>query len=434
MDNVREIVLDALLETERGTAFSNRIMVAVLTKYNYLEHRDKAFLKRLYEGTTELRIRLDYVLDHYSSTKTAKMKPLIRCLLRMSVYQILYMEQVPDGAAVSEAVKLCKKRGFGTLSGFVNGVLRSVAREKDHLKMPDADRDPVFFLSVECSVPAWLAEHFLALYGRERAEKILRALLEVHPVSLRFAGGLDEAERERVLSAICDEGVILEPSPLSEDIRLATHLEGVAGLPGYAEGAFLVQDASSALAVRAVGIRPGDFVVDACAAPGGKSLLAAELTGPSGKVLARDLGPEKVDRIRENAARMRAENVEAEVWDATQTDEALAGKADVLLLDVPCSGLGILGKKRDIKYRITPEEIDSLQALQRRIVEASWQMVRPGGRLLYSTCTISPKENEEQADWIEAHLPFVRTGEGRQFLPGEDPCDGFYYQVFTRKA
>ena len=434
MDNVREIVLDALLETERGTAFSNRIMVAVLTKYNYLEHRDKAFLKRLYEGTTELRIRLDYVLDLYSSTKTAKMKPLIRCLLRMSVYQILYMEQVPDGAAVSEAVKLCKKRGFGTLSGFVNGVLRSVAREKDHLKMPDADRDPVFFLSVECSVPAWLAEHFLALYGRERAEKILRALLEVHPVSLRFAGGLDEAERERVLSAICDKGVILEPSPLSEDIRLATHLEGVAGLPGYAEGAFLVQDASSALAVRAVGIRSGDFVVDACAAPGGKSLLAAELTGPSGKVLARDLGPEKVDRIRENAARMRAENVEAEVWDATQTDEALAGKADVLLLDVPCSGLGILGKKRDIKYRITPEEIDSLQALQRRIVEASWQMVRPGGRMLYSTCTISPKENEEQADWIEAHLPFVRTGESRQFLPGEDPCDGFYYQVFTRKA
>ncbi|MCR5425972.1 MAG: 16S rRNA (cytosine(967)-C(5))-methyltransferase RsmB [Lachnospiraceae bacterium] len=434
MDNVREIVLDALLETERGTAFSNRIMVAVLTKYNYLEHRDKAFLKRLYEGTTELRIRLDYVLDLYSSTKTAKMKPLIRCLLRMSVYQILYMEQVPDGAAVSEAVKLCKKRGFGTLSGFVNGVLRSVAREKDHLKMPDADRDPVFFLSVECSVPAWLAEHFLALYGRERAEKILRALLEVHPVSLRFAGGLDEAERERVMSAICDEGVILEPSPLSENIRLATHLEGVAGLPGYAEGAFLVQDASSALAVRAVGIRPGDFVVDACAAPGGKSLLAAELTGPSGKVLARDLGPEKVDRIRENAARMRAENVEAEVWDATQTDEALAGKADVLLLDVPCSGLGILGKKRDIKYRITPEEIDSLQALQRRIVEASWQMVRPGGRMLYSTCTISPKENEEQADWIEAHLPFVRTGESRQFLPGEDPCDGFYYQVFTRKA
>lgn len=431
-ENTREIVLETLLALERGEELSHRFIKAVLDKYNYLEERDKAFIKRLTEGTIERQMELDYYLDRLSSVPVRKMKPLIRCLMRMSVYQLLYMDNVPDSAVCNEACKLAQKRKFGNLKGFVNGVLRNVARQKEHLPMPDKDKNPQEYLSVKYSMPVWLVQMWTDAYGRERTERLLGGLLAIHPVSLRFRSDLTEEEQSRLVQQMEAAGARLRKSELLPYLYTVENTENIAELPGFAEGKFTVQDASSAMAVEAAGIRRGDVVLDICAAPGGKSLLAAEKAGENGSVLSRDVSGYKCDLIRENIDRMAACNITVELYDAAQTDEKWLRRADVVLADVPCSGLGVMGKKRDIKYRVSAESLAAVGALQREILRGSWDYVRPGGVLLYSTCTVNPAENEEMARWIVEEFPFVLEEE-RQFFPGEDETDGFYYARLRRK-
>lgn len=402
-ENIREIVLDTLLTLEKGEEYSHRLIRAVLDKYSYFDSRDRAFLKRLAEGSIERRIELDHYLDHISSLPVRKMKPLIRCLLRMSAYQIVYMDTVPDSAVCNEAVKLAEKRGFRNLKGFVNGVLRNLSKQKETLSLPDGKREPVKYLSVKYSMPAWLVELWLSRYGREVTENMLTGLMRIHPVSLRFSTGLSDREREAGEERLRQTGVKITPNPWLPYVCSIEHVDDIRMLPGFGEGVFMVQDVSSALAVEAAQIRDTDFVMDICAAPGGKSILAAE---KAHQVLARDVSGLKTDMIEQNARRMGMRNVEIQVFDAADFDGKYEEKADVVLMDVPCSGLGVIGKKRDIKYHVTPEGIRSLTELQRRIVDNSWRYVKPGGTLIYSTCTIHPLENEAMVKYISEQLPF----------------------------
>lgn len=431
-ENPREIAVETLLAIEKKEEFSHRLIRAVLDKYNYLEERDKAFIKRLTEGTIERQIELDHYLDQISSVPVRKMKPFMRCLMRMSVYQILYMDNVPDSAVCNEACKLAQRHRFGNLKGFVNGVLRNVARHRGSLPLPDEDTNPLEYLSVKYSMPLWIVQMWTDAYGRKRTEGMLRGLLEIHPVSLRFRSDLTDGERENLVQKMEAAGATLRRSEFLPGLYEIENTENIAELPGFSEGKFVVQDASSAMAVEAAGIRPGDVVLDICAAPGGKSLLAAEKTGNAGKVVSRDVSDYKCSLLRENAARMKIQNMIVEVYDATQTDAKWLQRADVVLADVPCSGLGVAGKKRDIKYRVSPEGLDALRILQRRILQSSWDYVRPGGVLLYSTCTVNPAENQETARWIAQQFPFVLEEE-RQFIPGEDETDGFYFARLRRK-
>lgn len=402
-DNIREIVLDVLLELEKGGEYSHRLIRAVLDKYHYLDSRDRSFLKRLAEGTIERQIELDYYLDHISSLPVRKMKPLIRCILRMSAYQIVYMDTVPDSAVCNEAVKLAGKRGFHNLKGFVNGVLRNFSKQKAALPMPDEKKEPVEFLSVKYSMPAWLVELWLSEYGREVTETVLAGLMRIHPVSLRFSTRLTDREREAGKELLTQAGAHITESPYLPYACSIEHGDNMSMLPGFAEGVFTVQDVSSALAVEAAQIRDTDFVMDICAAPGGKSILAAE---KAHKVLARDISSGKTDVIEQNISRMGMRNIEVQVFDATDFDREYEAKADVAFMDVPCSGLGVMGKKRDIKYHVTPEGLRSLTELQRRIVDSSWRYVKPGGTLIYSTCTIHSEENEAMVKYISENLPF----------------------------
>ncbi|MCM1064181.1 MAG: 16S rRNA (cytosine(967)-C(5))-methyltransferase RsmB [Eubacterium sp.] len=460
-DNIREIVLDTLLELEKGGEYSHRLIRAVLDKYDYLDSRDKSFIKRLAEGTIERQIELDYDLDHISSLPVQKMKSLIRCLLRMSAYQLLYMDTVPDSAVCNEAVKLAGKRGFRNLQGFVNAVLRNLSKQKGTIPLPDAQKEPERYLSVKYSMPVWLVGLWLSEYGREVTERILSGLMRVHPVSVRFSSGLSEQEREDRVAQLARAGVKVTQSPCLPYVYSMEHGDNISVLPGFAEGVFTVQDASSALAVEAAEIRDTDLVMDICAAPGGKSILAAE---KAYKVLARDVSIEKTDVIEENIRRMGAENIEVQVFDATEFDSRYEEKADVVLMDVPCSGLGVMGRKRDIKYRVTPEGLKDLAQLQRRIVDSSWRYVKPGGTLIYSTCTIHSEENEAMVRYISENLPFepvslenvlpsmlwerkreMGAGKGQalltekqqaaciQLLPGYMECDGFFFARFRRK-
>lgn len=400
-ENSREIILDLLLTIERESVFSNQLIKATLDKYDYFDGRDKAFIKRVTEGTLERQIELDYYLDGISTVPVHKMKPLIRCLMRMSVYQLLYMDSVPDSAVCNEACKLAVKRKFAGLRGFMNGVLRNVARQKNSLTLPNPEENLPLYLSVKYSMPEWLVHFFLRTYEPCAVEKLLEGLLTIHPVSIRFDGTLSEETTEELKEEMKQAGATLRKSPYLPYAYLCQYPNNLTNLPGFSAGQWTVQDVSCALAVEAAGIVSGDFVVDACASPGGKALLAAERAD---RVLARDVSEEKLVRMLDNIERMGVKNVETEVWDATVTDQTLWGKADVLLLDVPCSGLGIIGKKRDIKYHVNEQGMAELNVLQREIVKNSVSYLKPGGTLLYSTCTINPAENEEMVAFLVREL------------------------------
>lgn len=460
-ESPRELVLDMLLAINEERMYSHILIKDVLHKYNYWDSRDKDFVKRLTEGTLERMLTIDYILDQYSRLPTAKMKPLIRNLLRMASYQILYLDTVPDSAACNEAVKLAEKRGFNNLKGFVNGILRTVSRQKAAIVWPDAVKTPVRYWSVFYAMPEWLVEKWLTELGAEQTPLLLAGLLQIRPVSVRLRGDLDQAAKNAWLDDLQAAGVTVKSHPYLAAAYELSHAPGVQNLPGFAEGLFTVQDVSSMLAVAAADLKPTDFLFDVCAAPGGKALYGAE---QAARVLAADLSFAKTALIRENAVRMRINNIEIIEHDARILKPELRETADVVLADLPCSGLGIIGKKRDIKYKITAQGIEEIMALQREILQTVWQYVKPGGLLIYSTCTVSYGENEGMMAWFTGQFPFRREafpkryrtfageeydgseennssenhcgkeGDRRnngdsgmlQFLPGLHPTDGFF--------
>ena len=453
VDNTRELVLDVLMEVLEKGAYSHLVIRDVLDKYNYSEGRDKAFVKRVTEGTLERLIQIDYILDQFSKVPVSRMKPLIRNLMRMSVYQMLFMDSIPDAAICNEAVKLSGKRGLKGLSGFVNGVLRNIARKKQQISYPDKDKENEKYLSVKYSMPQWLVEMWLREYGEDKTCHILEGLLKEHPVCVRFREGMIESKKDEWEAALKAAGVGVKEHPYLSYAYLLRNTEGVKNLPGYKDGWFAVQDVSSMLIAEAVGIDKIScsdeiLVVDVCAAPGGKSMHMADKLSGTGKVIARDLSEYKVSLIRDNIERMAYQNIEVQVHDACVMDETLIGKADVVLADLPCSGLGIMGKKRDIKYRITKEALLELEKLQRQILDVIWQYVKPGGVLVYSTCTINPGENDRMMEWFLKNYPFEAESltpflpeelkeEGKagmlQLFPGIHETDGFFLARLRRR-
>lgn len=445
-ENPREVVLDMLLIWDKEKEYVNKLLNDVLYKYDYLEKSERAFISRLFTGCVERRIELDYVINQYANTKVNKMKPLIRNAIRMGTYQLLYMDKVPDNAACDETVKLIRKRGFDGLKGFANGVLRNIARNKGCITYPE---DMVMRLSVMYSMPEWIVERFIKDYGKEVTKTILNAYMEELPVTFRVDENIAQEEKEAFLEAISKTGATVkghEYLPYAYSIKNA---DGVAGLPGFSEGKIMISDVSSMLAVHIAGIGKNNTVLDVCAAPGGKTMHAATLLQNTGKLLSRDISEYKVSLIEENIARTGYKNIETAVWDATCPDESLFGKMDVVIADVPCSGLGVIGKKQDIKYNASVEGINELADIQRKILDTVAKYVKAGGVLIYSTCTMTVEENHENRKWFLENYPFEAvsieeklpeplrelTGdEGYlQLLPGIHKTDGFFIAKFRRK-
>lgn len=451
--NLREIIIEILLELEKTDGYVNLLLADVLEKYDYLEPREKAFIKRVTEGCIERKIQIDYVLNGISKVPVKKMKPFIRALLRMSAYQLLFMESVPDAAVCDEAVKLAKKRKFGSLQGYVNGVLRNLSRQKGAIAWPDVEKNAAEAFSVLYSMPLWLTESFLDLYGLETTEKMLKAFLERKPVTIRLEEALTIEERKTLLASWEQKGAAVKMHPYLPYAVQIEKAEGIRHLPGYEKGLFAVQDVSSMLAVEAAGIEKGQTVLDLCAAPGGKSLHAASKLAGTGKVLSFDITEAKLQRMEENRRRMRRENMETAIGDACIYREELRQAADIVLADVPCSGLGVIGRKPDIKYHVTEQSLAEITALQKKILQNAAAYVKPGGILLYSTCTIVPQENEKMVEWFCREFPFV-PGNMRgnlpeelpeellaeaetgmlQLLPGVHESDGFFFARLRRRS
>ena len=412
-----------LLAIDRDGQYSHLVLRDVLDKYQYLSKQERAFLTRLTEGTVERMLTLDYVIDQFSKTKVKKMKPLIRELMRLSVYQIMYMDGVPDSAVCNEAVKLARKRGFTGLSGFVNGVLRSVARGWKDVTFQNE--------SVRYSVPEWIIDGWNADYGRDVTEKMLEAFMQ--PAKITVRTNTQKCTPGELKDRLSQEGVTVEAI---EGISYAFALSGfdyLAGLGSFQDGWFYVQDISSMTVAHAADPKKGDYIIDVCAAPGGKSSHLAELLDGSGMVEARDLTEYKVGLIEENILRHDLHNMKAVQQDATLFDEASVEKADILICDLPCSGLGVIGRKSDIRYKMTAEKAHDLAVLQQEMLDTVWKYVKRGGKLIYSTCTIHKEENEDNvAAFLQKHPQFTLV-EQRQIFPMEG-SDGFFVAKMIRST
>ena len=445
--NLREMALEILLETEKNGAYPNVLLKQTLDKYLYMEKQERAFLTRLVEGTVERKLTLDYYLNSVSKTPVNKMKPVIRCIMRMAAYQMFYMDSVPESAACNEAVKLAQKKGFSALKGFVNGVLRNLSRQKDTISIPEETKQPVKALSVQYSVPEWLVEKVIKDYGMEAAKNMFASLYEnVGATTIRV--NQSRISTEECAKLLKKEGVHVEKAPYVEYALEISGYDSLGFLDSFAEGYFQVQDVSSMLVGLAADPKEGDHIIDVCAAPGGKSIHAADLLKGTGSVEARDLTDYKVSLIQENIDRCGFQNIQAKRADACVLDETSRECADVVIADLPCSGLGVLKKKSDIKYRITQEQIEELVVLQRQILQNAVTYVKPGGTLVYSTCTIAKEENDSQVDWILENLPLElvslegcisgellknKEREGcLQLLPGREKTDGFFLAKFRK--
>lgn len=431
MISTREIILETLMEILEQKKYSHLVIGQVLSKYDYLERIDRAFIKRVCMGTIEQLIKIDYIINQYSKIKTNKMKPFIRTLLRMSVYQIVFMQTIPDSAACNEAVKLAVKRSFSSLRGFVNGVLRTISREKDSISYPSEIENPVQYLSVQYSMPEWIVRMWLFDFSLEKTKEILEALLKERPVAVRLDENLNKEEIARLLDEMKAANIAIEQSSALSYAYLLGTIENVHKVPGFLEGKLMVQDIGSMLITEMAHIKKNDRVLDVCAAPGGKTLHAAAKLAGSGSVEARDISLYKINLIQENIERSPYQNISTKIWDACITDENEIEKADVVIADLPCSGLGVIGRKADIKYRVQPDDLKEITALQRKILDTVYAYVKVGGTLLYSTCTINRDENQNNRDYILNHLPFELIEE-KLLLPGSGEWDGFYMAAFRR--
>ena len=439
--NTRRVILDILIEINEKGEFSNAVLKNALTKYQYLPHADRAFISRVVMGTVERKITIDYIIDSFSKVRVTKMKPVIRNILRMSVYQIIYMDSVKDFAACDEAVKLAVKKGFQNLKGFVNGVLRSIARQKEEINNFTLPPD------IEYSTPKWITDLWQQSYGDDYI-RILQNQYEDRPLSIRVNTAV--IRPDELKARLEAEGVTVNVSEYLPEALYISGYDYLGSIDAFEEGLFTVQDISSMLVAHVAAPVENDTIIDLCAAPGGKSLHLAEMLKGTGKVMARDLTEMKVSLIEENMERTGVSNVFPQVKDATVYYPEDESMADIVICDLPCSGLGILNKKPDIKYQASPEKCSELAALQRTILDIAARYVKPGGRLIYSTCTLNPSENSDNAEWflnnhdftgisMETLLPdnLKQFAKGNQLeiLPGVTGkwLDGFFISAFKRQ-
>lgn len=393
--NTRNVILDILIEVLEKGEYSNKVLSMALRKYQYISKEDRAFISQVTLGTVERLISIDYIIGCFSSVKVKKMKPVIRNIIRMATYQLVFMEKADDYAACNEAVKLAGKRGFRSLSGFVNGVLRNISREKNNIKYPNK--------AVEYSMPEWIYSMWCKNYGEDVAHKMLEAQYAKRALAVRC--NTRHCSSNVLTEQLAAEGVIAK---VYEDILEAIMIEDLDYLgkvEAFNEGDFWVQDLSSMLVSRVADAAFDWKVLDMCAAPGGKSLGVA-MSVTEGNIISCDVSDNKVELIEDNIDRLGIDNIDTKVWDATEHNADWDEAFDLVIADVPCSGLGILAKKPDIKYNASEQGILDLQALQRQILTNAVTYVKHGGVLMFSTCTLNHYENIDNVKWLCENFDF----------------------------
>lgn len=437
--NVRDAALTILMAVEKQQAYSNLLLHQTIEKHK-IDDKDRALLTELTYGTLQYKMTLDYYLQPFIK---GKLDDWVKQLLRLSLYQIHYLSRIPDHAAVNEAVNIAKRRGHKGIAGAVNGILRSILREG--VRSTEEIKDEVERLSVETSHPLWMVKRFISEYGFETTEKMLKENNEQPVTTLRV--NLFKRTVDQVLHLLTQEGYVVAQS---EDIPECIYLFNgqAAKTTAFQKGFVTIQDESSMLPAYALQVEPGMTVLDMCSAPGGKTTHIAEKMRNTGKLVAMDIHEHKLKLVKENAERLGFSFIETVQMDGRKSSEAYPTQSfDRILVDAPCSGLGVMKRKPDIKYTKNEEDFASLKPIQMNLLEEAYKLLKPEGILVYSTCTVDREENEGTTQlFLDAHpdmklqqLPDVIKNiknpekEGMlQLFPQDLRSDGFFVAVFKK--
>lgn len=480
----RELSLEVIYNVLENGSYLKESIDSVISKNGAADARDRAFISLLSEGTVERMIELDYIINKYSSKRTEKLKPYIRNILRMTVYQIKYMDRVPDNASVDEAVKLAVKKGYGGLKGYVNGVLRNIARTYKEIEYPDLS-EPVKYFSVKYSMPEWIIVHYMNEFKKYIETDELARSMEyfLTKPDLTIRPGIISREAVSELADELNKAGFMTSKGQIFDYALRVESPGrIEDIPGYSVGKFAVQDESSMIPAHVIARYLGDgdsrpvFIkdldipipvtgvadehslgntkrlklLDMCAAPGGKAMHAAALLGGIADVEARDVSDAKTSIIMSNIKRLGADNVKVCRADALVRNENDREMYDIIIADLPCSGLGVIAKKPDIKYNIKKSDLCALSSIQSDMLDNAAVYVKRGGIIVYSTCTINRGENEENcSSFLERHPDFVQINlksfvpehigdsvdefGNIKIFPGKYKSDGFFVAMFRRR-
>lgn len=425
MDINRKAAFLTLVDVETKKSYSNLALnhQIVVTKPNH-----EGFVRELVYGVLEHKLTLDYYIDLLASNGVGSLKTNELTILRMGIYQIGYMNSVPEYAAVNESVLLAKRYCRGK-DGLINGILRSYLGKRMQLKLPDRSEDEVRYLSVKYSYAPWIVELWLKHYSADFVEQLLAAGNETPPMTVRL--NWLRIMKKDLISKLEESGFEVTEGDICSN---ALHVKGgrLLETEAYRMGLFTPQDESSMLVAEKLDPQHGDIVMDMCAAPGGKTMAIAERMNNTGKIIASDIYRRKLDLIDREAKRLGVTNVETRSWDATREESSMFQKADRVLVDAPCTGLGVVRRKPEIKYKEHTDEMDLLPKKQLAILTASSSYVKPGGTLVYSTCTINPNENEKVTDAFVKRNPSFKKVERTLLLPNVNGTDGFFICVMKK--
>ena len=434
MSESRQTAFDALIKTERQGGFSNLTLDSVLSKTN-LDTRDRSFVSNIFYGVIERKITIDYQLEQYLSKPLKKLKPEVLVILRMGAYQILFMDKVPDRAAVNESVKLSRKNGCSFASSLINAVLRKLSL--NNIVLPD-EKNEMKFLSVKYSCPEWLIDKWFREYGETDTVEMLKSSVGEPPLYIRVNNTLTDATT--LSNDLEKQGIKCELTDIENSLMVHFSGNDIEKTDSYKKGLFHVQDLASQICAAALDAKEGQTVFDLCSAPGGKAYTVAETMNNIGKVLCFDIYENRVNLIRNGAERLGLNIISAQTSDASLFNDSI-GTADRVLCDVPCSGLGIIRRKPEIKYK-DKDDFNDLPDIQYSILKNASRYVKSGGKLLYSTCTLSRAENDEIVDrFLKENNDFsaetFSVGKLRceriTLMPHKNNSDGFFISLFRRK-
>ena len=431
--SARATALRVLVSCRTNGAWADAALKAQLSR-DGLSGPDAALCSRIVYGVMQNRMLLDHYISCYCSQKPDHLQPPLLDILRIGAYQILYLDKIPDSAAVNESVELAKQNKRAQAAGLVNAVLRKLSKNKNDLPaIPDRDTEK--YLSIRYSHPKWLVKRLIAILGREEAEAFLAADNSVSPLTIQVNPMKTTAEE--LLAELTAAGVTAEPHPWISGCLELSGTGDLTALQSFREGKFLVQDGAARLVSLVAGVKAGEKVLDVCAAPGGKSFSAALAMEDQGEIISCDLHENKLKRIEEGAARLGITCIHTAAADGRVRREEWVGQFDTVIVDAPCSGLGIIRKKPDTRYK-KADDLFTLPVIQAAILENAAAYVRPGGTLVYSTCTILPEENEQVTDaFLAEQREFTRecftlpapvgpTNGNLTLWPQRHGTDGFY--------
>ena len=444
MDKARETAAEILHAVHEEGAYANVALVRELRRKE-LSDVDRRFVTELVYGAVKAGDTLDWILRRYVNRPLRKIPPMVREVLRLGIYQIFYMDKVPPSAACNEAVELTKKYSHTGTVKFVNAVLRTAVREPEKAKFPEGKGKEAERLALSCCHPLWMVKRWIKAFGVEETGRLC-AFNNVQPI-LSLRTNTLKISRASLLEELAAAGAEAKPSGWSPEGILCLSHGALDDFPALSQGFCQVQDESSMLVAHVMAPRAGEFVIDACSAPGGKATHLAALMGNRGRVLACDIYEHKLRRIEENAARLGIEVIETTLMDARALGEKYKEQADRVLVDAPCSGLGVLRRKPDARWRKRVEEIKALPKLQSEILESAARALKPGGVLVYSTCTIEPEENQQVVEsFLNHHEDFHLDDTGSflpcgkrqeklvQLYPQRDGTDGFFIARMVRAS